>query len=137
MALGSPAIPNPAAVDLRSVANVVANIRQRIEAIEAALKTSLPGAGTDTKLQTLSQQGAGYASQIATLQLQVAALQAALASISPAAAAAVTQQIILMQGEDGEDGLTIPGPQGLQGSPGLTVYIPGEDGADADITFHP
>jgi hypothetical protein len=73
MALGKPAIATPTRLEQRPVADAVSNIRQRIEAIEAALNTTTAIAGT-----TVNTTG----TQIAALQQQLTALTAIVNSIS-------------------------------------------------------
>ena len=73
MALGKPAIATPTRLEQRPVADAVSNIRQRIEAIEAALNTTTAIAGTTGN--TTSQQ-------ISALQQQLAVLTALVNSIS-------------------------------------------------------
>lgn len=80
MALGSPSITTPNALDLRAIQAAISNARQRIEGIEASITqasgtVSAAGNASATNINTLRNQ-------LAALQTEVDALEAAIGSIT-------------------------------------------------------
>lgn len=134
---GRPAITTPGNLDGRpgqaAVQALANNVRERIEKIEGPVNQLLRSAGADSTAKTveaLQKQFAQIQVQIKALSDQVAALKAALTSTG-----AIAQfTMIEIEGEPGEDGLTIPGAQGPQGEPGAIIMIEGD--AD-DPDFYP
>lgn len=73
MALGSPSITTPNALDLRSIQTAIGNIRQRLEAAETALATASSTAGQSTinanaQLTQLQQQLNALAQRVLALE---------------------------------------------------------------------
>lgn len=133
MALGQPSIVTPNLLALKPLQQLADQTRERFKAVEAFAQEASNRASAT-----------GQARDIQTLQAQVAQLQQQLAQVisqlqqlvaAPAKADGGTMVFIELDGAPGEDGLTIPGPQGPQGEPGEVIVLAGD--VDDDDDFYP
>jgi len=75
MALGSPSITTPNALDLRVLQTAIQNIRQRIEAAEAVIGTTSSTVRAQANSQNSSGSFGALLAQLTTLALRVSALE--------------------------------------------------------------
>lgn len=120
-----PTLEGPRALSLyQQLAN---NIRQRITSLDTAYNA------LEKIVTTLNKaaQDQSSAQQIQRLNQRVTALEAAVRNLAAGNTAGATVILMELEGDPGEDGLTIPGPTGPAGKPGATLFIAGDDGEDA------
>lgn len=124
-----PTIEGPAG--LRLVQQMANNIRQRLFGLDTAynaLEARFNSAQSSNASAALGQQ-------VAVLTQQVNALAALVRTmrVTPASSG-ITTIIMEIEGEPGEDGLTIPGQPGAKGEPGQIIFIAGDD-SDEETPF--
>lgn len=130
MALGSPAIPDPRALELRPIQAAIAAARQRIEALERSLASTAALAG-----QTAYTGGSGNSAAVTALQNSVTALATTVAAIQDItdALTAVSGLVAMVGGVptgrtlvEGSN-VTITNPDGVGGDPVISVDVPSAD----------
>jgi hypothetical protein len=126
----SPAIPRPRSVDLGVLAQIAVNTEIRLRKIEEQSNTLASQFSASKDTSTIQAQ----TQQILNLTTQVNTLAAAVKALANAAPMQASLILMEMEGEHGEDGLTIPGERGPQGEPGAVVLIEGDE-EEAD--FYP
>jgi len=108
-----PAIPTPAALELRQVQSAIDNIREGLQRLQARInQTTLEVGETRTQVAKGSGNVVNLRAKVLKLEDELEDLSRLVLAGTGASGATVLRLMLGADGEDGEDGQSIPGPRG-------------------------